>query len=507
MTTSPPAAADTPRRFAKHTGAEPFTSEHFGCWSRRLILDNGEPWELEDFQSAFVEDVFVGTQECWLIVPEGNGKTTLIAGLALYGLRFAPDALIPVAASSRDQARIMYRQAKGFLRRSQLDDPGFKFEAFDGYRRVDLRGPGRTKRGEILGSIEIHAADAGTGDGIIPFPYAFLDELHRHKSLDLYETWRGKLGKRGAQLVTISTAGEPGGAFEVTREKVRQETPPVVRVPGFTHCRSVEVVLHEYALEEGGDPEDIVAVKRCNPLPSITEVSLASKRGSPTMSLPHWARFVCNVPMRDGSAAITEREWFDAATAEVAPTGSEWWVGLDVGWRWDTTAFVPLCWVSDELRLLGPASIIEPPRDGSSTHPNTIKRAFEALQMRMAVSTVVMDMNRAEDLAAWFSDELGLTVVDRAQTPVPQAQDYERFMEALRQGWLRHSGDAGLRGHALNAVTKLLPGGGAKFGRASETRMGGNQDMRVIDALVAAAMVHSVRCEPAEPVYRSVGFS
>jgi hypothetical protein len=125
--------------------------------------------------------------------------------LALYGLRFASDALIPVAASSRDQARIMYRQAKGFLRRSSLNDPGFEFEAFDGYRRIDVRGPGRTKRGEVLGSIEIHAADAGTGDGIIPFPYAFLDELHRHRSLDLYETWRGKLDKRDAQIVTIST--------------------------------------------------------------------------------------------------------------------------------------------------------------------------------------------------------------------------------------------------------------------------------------------------------------
>ena len=90
---------------AQQSEKNAFTLEHFEEWARRLILDNGEPWELEEFQRDFVSDVFGGAPECWLIVPEGNGKTTLIAGLALYGLRFAPDALIPVAASSRDQAQ------------------------------------------------------------------------------------------------------------------------------------------------------------------------------------------------------------------------------------------------------------------------------------------------------------------------------------------------------------------------------------------------------------------
>jgi phage terminase large subunit-like protein len=484
---------------------QPFTLEHFETWSRRLILDNGEPWELEPFQRSFVEDVFGmgGETECWLIVPEGNGKTTLIAGLALYGLRFTPDALIPVAASSRDQARIMYRQAKGFLRRSDIDDKDCWFEAFDGYRRIDLRGPGRTKRGEVLGSIEVHAADAGTGDGIIPAPFAFLDELHRHRSLDLYETWRGKLDKRHAQIVTISTAGEAGGEFERARELVRQETPALVRDPGFTLCRSDRVLLHEFALEEGGDADDMAAVKRCNPLPSISEVSLGAKRSSPTMTAAHWGRFVCNVPMRSGTAAIQELEWHNAATAERIPQDVDVWVGLDVGWRHDTTAFAPLWWRDDEYRLLGPAAIVEPPGDGSSTHPDEVKRTFRELQARYAISTVVMDMNRAEDIAAWLSDE-GLHVVDRAQTNKPQAEDYERFMGALRHGWLLHSGDEGLRRHALNAVARLLPDGGAKFGRTSESRTG-NQAARVIDALVAAAMVHSVRSEP-EPTYRTMGF-
>ena len=64
-------------------------------------------------------------------------------------------------------------------------------------------------------------------------------------------------------------------------------------------------------------------------------------------------------------------------------------------------------------------------------------------------------------------------------------------MEGLRNGWLRHSGDAGLRRHALNSVARMLPDGGARFVRPVEGRKSPKHSIRVIDALVAAAMVHS----------------
>jgi len=106
-----------------------------------------------------------------------------------------------------------------------------------------------------------------------------------------------------------------------------------------------------------------------------------------------------------------------------------------------------------------------------------------------------MDMTDGADIASWLDDEMGVTVVDRAQSSKPQSEDYDRFTEGLRNGKLRHTGDMGLKRHALNAVAYMLPDGGARFKRPSETRQGGNQDARVIDALVAAAMVHSVAVE------------
>jgi phage terminase large subunit-like protein len=64
--------------------------------------------------------------------------------------------------------------------------------------------------------------DPDHNDGVIPFPFAILDELHRHDDLTLYRLWKGKLRKRRAQILTISTAGEPGTEFEENRDRIRQ---------------------------------------------------------------------------------------------------------------------------------------------------------------------------------------------------------------------------------------------------------------------------------------------
>jgi len=162
-----------------------------------------------------------------------------------------------------------------------------------------------------------------------------------------------------------------------------------------------------------------------------------------------------------------------------------------VAWKWDTTAAVPLWFRDHDYRLLGPATILVPPRDGTSLDPNDVERALVTLHQRNPIHTVVMDTSRAEQLGMWIETELGATVIDRQQTNAQAVEDFDRFMEALRSGWLKHSGDIGLTRHALNAVAKILPWGDARFDRVSQTRDGGDQESRVIDALVAAAMVHS----------------
>jgi phage terminase large subunit-like protein len=211
------------------------------------------------------------------------------------------------------------------------------------------------------------------------------------------------------------------------------------------------------------------------------------------MTVAHWRRFVCNLATRSEMSAITEGEWFAAKVDETIPAGEAIWLGLDLGWKYDTTAMVPL-WVRDpEYRLFGAATVLEPPRDGSQLDAHEVEAALRAIHERNPIETVVMDMTSGEQLSQWIQEEFGAEVVDRTQGNVLAAMDYARFMEALREGWLHHVGDSGLTRHALNAVARLLPNGDAKFERPKQSRTvtGSLASTRVIDALVAAAMVHT----------------
>ncbi len=469
---------------------EPLSVAHFVEWAAELELDNGESWVVEDYFAAFAEDYFAGVPECWLIVPEGNAKTTSLAGLAVYLLEFRLRAAIPWAASSREQAEIGYRQAEGFI----LSSPRLRsfMKCQEGYRRIkNMESPGR---------IQVFAADDNHADGIIPTD-AFLDELHRHKNMRLYRTWRGKLLKRDARIATISTAGEPGSEFEETREQIRQMTPVVEMGPGFVLCRSDRIALHEWAVDEGGDVEDMDVVKAANPFSGITVEMLREKRESPTMTLAHWSRFTCNLPTRSDESAITEQEWFAAVSEVGIPEGQPVWAGLDLGWKYDTTALVPLWIRDDEFRLFGEATILEPPANGVQLDAHLVEQAILGLHARNPIHTVVMDMTNGNQLSQWIQETIGAEVVDRTQSIPLSVLDYQRFMEALREGWLKHSGDPGLTRHALNAVARVLPQGDVKFERPKESRTVNNElrRRRVIDALVAASMVHTTASAEAVP--------
>jgi phage terminase large subunit-like protein len=287
--------------------------------------------------------------------------------------------------------------------------------------------------------------------------------------------------------VVISTAGEPGSEFEDVRDEMRESAIEVAVDGCFGRYRGATSVLHEYAVPADGDVDDLELVKAANPSARITVESLRAKRSRPSYSRGHWQRLTCNMPTRTVAAAITEREWAQARSDVVIPDGTRVWLGLDVGWKYDTTALVPLWMRAHDFRLLGPATILEPPRDGSQLDAHLVEQALRDVHSRTPIDTVVMDMTKAEQLSQWIQEELGAEVVDRSQGNTMACMDYDRFMEALRERWLWHSGDEGLTSHVLQAKARLLPGGDTRFERPKESRT----VRRVIDALVAAAMVHT----------------
>jgi phage terminase large subunit-like protein len=478
------AAASRPR-------LKPFTVDHFRKYAGLLVFDDGERREPEGWQLEIAEDIFKGYAEVWLVVPEGNGKSTFIAELALYGADYSPSPWIPVGAASAKQARIIHDQATGFVDRT----PGMedRFQCLNGIRLI------RSLRNGGIG-IEVFAADPKTGDGVIPYPYALLDELHRQDDLRLYSLWKGKRRKRGSQTLAISTAGEPNTPFENMRDEIRRRATHRTRNGSHLRAEGAGLVLHEWMVPSDELCGDMAAVKAANPLSAITEKTLREDFDSPTMDLAQWKQLKCNRPTRGIASAITDQEW-DKAQSDLdeIPEGESIDVGLDVAWKWDTTAAVPL-WKDGDMRLLGPAKILVPPRDGSTLHPDKIKEAFEDLVERYQVETVVMDTSSAEDIGLWLEDELDVTVIDVPQGNAHQVAWHNAFMDGLRNGTLQHTGDRDLRFHVLNAVARRLPGGDVRFDRPVKSRRSNHQqDRRVIDALIAAAMVVEQSTRSAAP--------
>lgn len=473
------------------TKAKPFTLDHFKAYVDLLVFDDGERRGLEDWQFEIVADVFKGSREIWGILPEGNGKSTMVSAISLYGADYSQSPWIPIGASTAKQARIIYDQAAGFVQRTEGMEARFK--CFGGYKLI------RSKRNGGIG-IEVFAADAGGGDGVIPYPYAICDELHR-TDMSLYKLWKGKLRKRSGQIIGISTAGEPETPFENMRDEIRRKATERKREGAHLRAEGSNLVLHEWMVASDEECSDMEAVKAANPLSTITTTTLREDFNSPTTDLGDWKRLKCNRPTRSAQSAITDKEW-DDAFVEAENKGADL-AGLDVGWKWDTTALQPLM-VTPEYRILAAPQVLTPPRDGTSLHPDELKGAFYELLEVHPLKTVVMDMHRAEDIAAWVEDELGLTVIDRQQSNTLAVADYNAFMDGLRNGTLKHTGDPEQRRQVLNAIARRLPGGDYRFDRPSSVRANKReQDRRVIDVLSAASMVveHSNRAEPEMSVY------
>jgi hypothetical protein len=527
-----------PRRGRRRRPLVPFTVEHFRVWGSRLVYDDGGQRDPEDWQLDFGREVFRGisapylrsdwaVREAWLLVPEGNGKTTFVSLLCLYCAEWSIRPWIPVGASTRPQAKTLYTQAKGFVQ----DTPGLSrgFECMDGYLSIlplDYRtGERRPGRG-----IEITPWDPSSNDGVIPWPIFVCDELHRHPDMSLWRLWKGKARKRRAVGVGISTAGAPGEEFEESRDKVRQGCRRIRKQHGGTLYRGSYMAMWEYRLADPEKANDPVAVAAVNPLSLVTAEVMAEELESPTLDFGEFKRLKCNIPSRSSWAAITDEEWaaarLDVSAAEQAEMmeGQRCDAGLDLGWKIDTTALVAELTLP-EFKLLDEAQVAVPPRDSTSLHPDRVKELLYWRMERNPIDTLVMDMTDGEDVAAWAADELGIDVVDRPKGNDLAVVDYKHFMRDLRAHepqWkivevkvpgakyprkvrqrllpLRIVRSCPLlTRHSMNAVARRLPRGDIRFDRPTSSRGSvRKQDTRVIDALDAAGMVNTHTNRPPE---------
>ena len=133
----------------------------------------------------------------YLEVPRKNGKTTWAAGIGLYMLDGddEPGAEIYAAATKKDQAKICHTEAERMVKRSPM------LRDHIGIFRDNLHVESTSSKFEPLGR------DYDSLDGL-NIHGAIVDELHVHKSRDMFDVLDTATGSRRQPLIfTITTAG------------------------------------------------------------------------------------------------------------------------------------------------------------------------------------------------------------------------------------------------------------------------------------------------------------
>ena len=124
-----------------------------------LVSKQNADGSFDYFTASHVRYHFAGALETVILIPKKNGKTTLLAALALFHLARWPGAECIVVATARDQARVLFRQAANLVIRSKLQDV---YDVKSGTGEIRLTGQQNGPR------IRVMPGDPGTVDGVLP---------------------------------------------------------------------------------------------------------------------------------------------------------------------------------------------------------------------------------------------------------------------------------------------------------------------------------------------------
>lgn len=443
-----------------------------------LVTENGGPLVLEEWQEEIFLDHFDGAQEMVVLVGKGNGKTTMFGALAIWHLLSTKEARCYIAAASRDQASLMYQHAQGFVQRSERLAQAITVRS--GYREL------RSKQDS--GFIKVLASDSNTSDGVAP-SLALVDELHRHKTPDLYAVFRDGLNKRQGQMVTISTAGadldSPLGKLREQAHLLEDREQDGFHLRARSSDRSF--VAHEWMVPIGQDVDDVEIVKKANPSSFVTVEDLRRRHESPSMHKREWLRYSCNQWVQGlEDAWISPGLWAGLYDSDAyLQQGQQVWVGVDIGLRSDTSAVV-IIGKRDDGRWVVESEVFLPP-EGGEVALAEVEGYIMNLFDKFEVQAVVYDRWAFSRSAQEIEARRPGATVEFPMTNERTVPACSRLLEAINRAELCHNGDTTLEAH-VEAGTVKMTERGWRIAKAPRGRAGRGK----IDALIALLLAFTV---------------
>lgn len=438
----------------------------------------GQPIEFEPWQIFIISQVYGWKRSdgkrlrrsVYIEVPRKSGKSTLCSVLCLYHLMADGEASAEVysAATSRDQARIVFGDAQAMARNS---------DNLSNHLTVNRSAITYLKTNS---KFEPLSADAGSLEGRSP-SCSIVDELHVHKTPEVYDVLNVASGAREQPLLfSITTAG-------VNREgicyQVRDYSIKVLE----GHIEDDTFFSMIYGIDEGDDWRDPESWKKANPnygvsvqpddlerLAKQAEESPSAETNFKTKRLNVW----CNT----NSAWLSMTSW-DACNAERPPLsywhGKPCYVGLDLASVSDfacvaylfqengiiypyVSSYLPMDTIEEKAGTMGDKyrEWVQQGHitatDGAVTDLNYIRdelmKSFEKFQIKQ----VAFDPYGALGLVTELMDH-GLPMVKFPQNITSMSDPSKELEKAILDKKLAHGNDPVIRWMAANCVIYTDP--------------------------------------------------
>lgn len=280
-----------------------------------VIGEDGEHSWVRRFNTIYIE------------VARKNAKSTLSSGIGLYMTAFDGEggAEVYSAATTKDQARIVFDDAKNMIKKSRV------LKKLLGVHKLNIHHIDSASKFEPLSS------DANSLDGL-NVHCGIVDEVHAHKTRDVWDVLETATGAREQPLlVAITTAGTnlEGICIELRDYCVKLLT-KVIDDDSFFGII--------YTLDDDDDPFDESCWYKANPGLGICKKwtdmrRLAKKAQAQISAKPNFFTKHLNRWVRGGNP------WMDMDKFSACPSISEGinlptWVGIDLAQKVDICAAV-----------------------------------------------------------------------------------------------------------------------------------------------------------------------
>ena len=401
-------------------------------------------------------------------VARKNAKSALAAAIMLYVFCTEPEVGPQVlsAATTGDQARIVWGVAKRMVEKLSSIRETFSLEPF-------ANTIARYENGGVFRPIN---SKASTQDGLNPSALVF-DELHAHKTRDLFDVLRSAAGARKNPLFLYTTTEgyENPGPWHEVRAFAKQVVEGVVDADHF-------LALY-YALDDGDDDFDESTWIKANPLLGVS-VSLKKMREYATEAKQQpgaLAEFRIKRLNRQASSAeawIDLRRW-KRCGGEVnldELEGARCWAAFDLASTRDLTAW-RLLWEKDGTyytwgRYWVPESAVHQRTErGSVPYRSWVAQGLiqqtegDVTDYAVVERDILADFQRFQPLEVaydtWNASDIGNRLMAEG-LPLVQfiqgAKSFQPGMQALERayigGKLRHGDDPVLTWNAANLVPR-----------------------------------------------------